>query len=143
VLTGMKDAEVRERAIVEGAWGVVLKSEPADVILTAIERVSRGEVWVDGATAARVLASLSHGRTAGAAACPADALTAAERKIVASVVKHKGAPNKVIADVLNISAHTLRNHLVSIYGKLRIHRRLELVLYAMEHGLDVSEQPRS
>jgi DNA-binding NarL/FixJ family response regulator len=36
---------------------------------------------------------------------------------------------------LHISEHTLRNHLASIYGKLGIYRRLDLVLYGVEHRL--------
>jgi DNA-binding NarL/FixJ family response regulator len=63
-------------------------------------------------------------------------LTGRERWIVMQLVKHKGAPNKVIAYALEISPNTLRNHLASIYAKLGVRRRVELVLYAMERGLD-------
>jgi DNA-binding NarL/FixJ family response regulator len=63
-------------------------------------------------------------------------LTGRERWIVMQLVKHKGAPNKVIACALEISPNTLRNHLASIYAKLGVRRRVELVLYAMERGLD-------
>jgi DNA-binding NarL/FixJ family response regulator len=138
ILTGMKNAEMREQAVMEGAAGVVLKSEPAQVILNAIERVHGGELWLDRSITARVFASMS--RRGDMAMAPGSApLTATERRVIACVVQHKGAPNKVIADALHISGHTLRNHLASIYGKLCIHRRLELVLYAMEHGLDRRE----
>jgi DNA-binding NarL/FixJ family response regulator len=65
-----------------------------------------------------------------------DKLTGRERWIVMQLVKHKGAPNKVIAYALDISPNTLRNHLASIYAKLGVRRRLDLVLYAMERGLD-------
>jgi len=65
-----------------------------------------------------------------------DRLTGRERWIVMQLVKHKGAPNKVIAYALDISPNTLRNHLASIYAKLGVRRRVELVLYAMERGLD-------
>ncbi|HWI14790.1 MAG TPA: response regulator transcription factor [Burkholderiales bacterium] len=135
ILTGMKNTEVREQAMVEGAAGVVLKSEPAQVILNAIERVHSGELWLDRNTTARVFATLARRNGARSQPQPEDLLTTSERRVVAVVVRHKGAPNKVIADALHISGHTLRNHLASIYGKLGIHRRLELVLYAMEHGL--------
>ena len=134
ILTGMKNAEMREQAVMEGAAGVVLKSEPAQVILNAIERVHGGELWLDRSTTARVFASMA--RCTPASTGPGNgALTSTELRVVACVVQHKGSPNKVIADALHISGHTLRNHLASIYGKLSIHRRLELVLYAMEHGL--------
>jgi DNA-binding NarL/FixJ family response regulator len=62
-------------------------------------------------------------------------LTAAVRKVVAAVVRHKGSPNKVVAAFLHLIEHTLRNHLVSIYSKLGIHRRVDLVLYGIGHKL--------
>jgi DNA-binding CsgD family transcriptional regulator len=62
-------------------------------------------------------------------------LTPAERKVVSAVVRHRSAPNKVIAAALNISEHTLRNHLSTIYSKLDIHRRVDLVMYAVERKL--------
>ncbi|HSQ05448.1 MAG TPA: response regulator transcription factor [Burkholderiales bacterium] len=138
ILTGMRDSALCEQAVMQGAAGLVRKCEPAEVILKAIAHVHAGELWLDRSTAGRVFASLSaHGtRTAAVPDSPESLLTARERRIVAAVVQHKGAPAKVIADALNISGHTLRNHLASIYAKLGIHRRLDLVLYAMEHGLD-------
>jgi two-component system, NarL family, nitrate/nitrite response regulator NarL len=137
ILTGMKDSELREKALMEGASGVVLKSEPAQVILDAIQRVHEGELWLDKRTTARLFAQFARerGREHQGAGNPASALTASERRVVASVVQHRGVPNKVIADAMHISAHTLRNHLASIYSKLGIHSRLDLVLHAMEHGL--------
>lgn len=139
ILTGIRDPEVRECAVLEGACGFVHKSEPAEVILKAIAHVHSGELWLDRATTGKVFASLcGQGRNhhGGGKESSASALTSAERRIIAAVVQHKGAPNKVIADALHISSHTLRNHLASIYGKLGVHTRLDLVLYAKEHGLD-------
>ena len=69
-------------------------------------------------------------------------LTATERKIIAAVTKHKGSPNKTIAAALHISSHTLRNHLASIYEKLGVHKRVDLVFYALENGLDIDSPPR-
>jgi len=63
-------------------------------------------------------------------------LTRRERWVVENRVKYRGVPNKAIAPALRISPHTLRNHLSSIYAKLGLRRRLDLVLYAMENGLD-------
>ena len=57
-------------------------------------------------------------------------LTPKERQIVATVVKEKGARNKVIADKLHMSEHTLRNYLTTIYSKLEVEGRMELYLYA-------------
>jgi len=139
ILTGIRDPELRERAVLQGASGMVHKTEPAEVILSAIEHVSRGEIWLDRATTAKVIATLASAGKGkpGEAEDPAIAdLTHKEREIIAAVVQHKGAPIKVIADALCLSSHTVRNHLASIYSKLGVHSRLDLFMYAKERGLD-------
>lgn len=139
ILTGIRDPEIIECAMREGARGMVYKSEPAERILKAIVRVHEGEFWLSRDRMAKILGSvLSDG---GAATehqgVTTDAiLTPAERRIIAAIVRHKGASNKVIASALDISCNTLRNHLASIYGKVGVHTRLDLFLYAKERGLE-------
>lgn len=137
ILTGSRDALTRERAVMQGARGVIHKAEPAEVILKAIVRVHAGETWVDRGTMGRLLNTLAtQRRAAPPARVGYDTLSPAERKVLGAVLRKKGAPNKVIAASLNLSEHTLRNHLSAVYDKLGIHRRVELVLYAIEHKLD-------
>lgn len=132
ILTGLREPAARERAVLAGALGVIHKSEPAEVILKAIERVHAGEPWLERAAIGRVLQNLAR---RGSEPAARDSLTAAERKVVAAVVRQRSAPNKVIAASLHLSEHTLRNHLASIYGKLGIKRRVDLVLHAIEHQM--------
>lgn len=93
----------------------------------------RVHVYCEGETA---WGESGAGAPAGASRADGVRLTGRERWIVSELVKQRGAPNKVIAHALNISPNTLRNHLASIYAKVGVRRRVELVLYAMEHGLD-------
>ena len=130
VLTGSSDPEIHQRAIVLGARGVVHKQQSADVILRAIEKVSGGEIWLDGANLGRVMTALARGKGADPEAAKIAELTPKERQIVTTVVTVKGARNKVIADKLHMSEHTLRNHLTNIYSKLEVEGRMELYLYA-------------
>lgn len=143
ILTGTVDPEIQQHAVIAGASGVVCKSEPAEVILQAVQQVCKGELWLDRNSTARVFDAIRNKTHAGGPDTDPSSrtLTASERKIIAAVAAHKSNPNKYIADELNISGHTLRNHLASIYSKLGIHRRLDLVLYAMENGLDKREAP--
>jgi DNA-binding NarL/FixJ family response regulator len=136
ILSGVTDPLLQERAVLEGASGFVHKSEPAEVILKAIARVSAGELWLEPARAARLFSALCQARRTGTRGDALSLLTPAERKVIAEVVRHKSKPNKVIAGALGISAHTLRNHLASIYDKLALNRRLDLVLFALERHLD-------
>lgn len=137
ILTGSRDGTSHQRAMLAGARGVVHKAEPAEVILKAIVHVHAGEPWLDRGSLGKLLNAFSAtSRRAASEERSAHAtLTAAERRVVSAVVEQKGSPNKVVAATLHISEHTLRNHLASIYSKLGIHRRLDLVLYGVEHRL--------
>lgn len=138
ILTGMRDAAMHERAVLLGARGVVQKEASAETLLHAIDKVCAGEVWLDPALLGKVLGSLTNPRHRVERDLNAQkiaSLTARELEIVAAVVRNKGARNKVIAEHLRMSEHTLRNHISAIYDKLGVTGRLELFLYATEHGI--------
>jgi len=65
-------------------------------------------------------------------------LSQREREVVQLV--GKGLKNKQIAQMLFISDVTVHHHLTSIYSKLEVADRLELVIYAYRNGL--AELPR-
>ena|SRR5215467_1313724 len=46
-----------------------------------------------------------------------------------------GANTKVLADRLQVSPATIRNHVQNIFGKLEVHSRLEAVAWANQHQL--------
>jgi DNA-binding NarL/FixJ family response regulator len=46
-----------------------------------------------------------------------------------------GYTNKDLARELGISENTAKHHLTNIFDKLGVSNRLELVLYAVDHGL--------
>ena len=133
VLTGSTETESHQQAVVLGARGVVSKLESAEVLLRAIDKVAAGEIWLDRLSLSRVLDTVSRGIRPDVHSRRFDSLTARERQIVASVVTEKGARNKVIADKLRMSEHTLRNRLTTIYSKLDVEGRLALYLYATTH----------
>jgi len=140
VLTGDLNPSHHQAAVMHGARGVVLKSQPAEDVLHAIERVHAGEVWLDGSLVSLLLGTLP-GLTAAPAArkdehvCRIDTLTAKERQVIEAVVEYRGAKSLVLADALGMSEHTLRNHLTVIYSKLAVHGKLDLYAYSLEHGL--------
>lgn len=141
ILTGARDMDAHRRAVMAGARGVVRKEEPVDVLVKAIEKVHEGDVWVNRALIGDIMDMLTGSKPA---ANPDDAkitsLTPKEQEVIAAVVRHRGAKSLVIAEDLGISEHTLRNHLTVIYHKLEVHGRLELYVYAKEHGLGAPTQ---
>lgn len=136
ILSGHRDPLLRQQAMMLGASGFIGKDQPAQIILTAIERVQAGELWIDRASMGQVFGALTRHETG----CDPEArriasLTAKERDIIATLARSEGKPNKVLADQLSMAEHTLRNHLSAIYAKLGVRTRLALYMYALRHGL--------
>jgi len=140
VLTGTDDVEEHRGVVIKGAHGVVHKSEPAEMILRAIEKVSEGQIWMNRSLLGEVFDRLTDtGRKDTADIDPSSkriaSLTPRERQIVTTMVSHAGAKQIAVAEKLVMSEHTLRNHLTTIYGKLQVRGRLELHVFASAHGL--------
>ncbi|GAC1498133.1 MAG: hypothetical protein NVS2B12_03500 [Ktedonobacteraceae bacterium] len=62
-----------------------------------------------------------------------DGLTARERETLILVAR--GMVVKEIARSLKVSEKTVRNHISSIYRKLSLYDRSQLVIYALKKGL--------
>ena len=137
VLTGVRDPETHDRAILSGARGVVQKEESPEVILKAIKKVSHGEIWLGREATGRVITKLlDHSDNhASPETTKIASLTSRERDIIDVIIKQGRSTNKQIAGHLNMSEHTLRNHLSSIYSKLEVENRLELAMYAVKHRI--------
>lgn len=129
ILTALRDRARDEEALRAGARGLVLKDAPPDVLLQAIRSVAVGALWFDP----RVLASSKAGDRDDAGAGALAQLTPREREIVALV--GEGLRNDDVAKRLGISEKTVRNHLTTVFDKLGVSGRLELVVYAFQHGL--------
>jgi len=136
ILTGARDPDSHRRAVIAGARGVVRKEEPVDVLLRAIEKVHAGDVWVNRALIGDIMDLLKRRHPVhDEHSAKISSLTPKELSVIATVVRLKGAKSMVLAESLGISEHTLRNHLTVIYHKLELHGRLELYVYAKEHGI--------
>jgi two-component system, NarL family, nitrate/nitrite response regulator NarL len=136
ILTGVRDAEAHHRAVSLGAMGVVRKDNAVDVLIDAIVRVHAGEAWLDPSLTARVLSGMSRpgkARKADPEAAKIATLTEREREVLSIV--GEGLKNKEIASRLFISEWTVRHHLTSIFDKLQVSDRVELILYAYRHNL--------
>lgn len=139
ILTGMRDQETHRQAVRLGAMGVVLKDKAVEVVINAIERVSAGEVWLDPRLTASLISDFTRpGRKMDPEAEKIAALSKREREVVELI--GQGLKNKEIAERLFISEITVRHHLTSIFEKLDVSDRIELMLYAYRHGLAKAPQ---
>ena len=136
ILTGVHDPELHRQAVSLGAMGLVLKEKSIDILLQAIEKVHIGEVWLEPSMVANVLSTMTRkkgGKQPNSEEAKIATLTAREREVIALV--GEGLRNKQIAQRLFISETTVRHHLTSIFSKLAVAERIELVIYAYRHGL--------
>jgi DNA-binding NarL/FixJ family response regulator len=149
------------RALRHGANGVVPRRTSHELFTKSIMTVLAGQFWVSRAMITDFI-HLIRGSNAAAASLtdnnliqsgngqsmrsPASAnssqvevdtsrfgLTRREHQIIGALVD--GQTNKDIASGFGISEYTVKHHLTSIYDKLGVYNRVELVLFAMTHGL--------
>jgi DNA-binding NarL/FixJ family response regulator len=143
LVTGVRAPEEHYRAVQLGAMGMVRKEQGAEVLVQAIEKVHAGEIWLEPALVARALAEISGQHSARAQPADPEAakigrLTPREREVIGLI--GEGLYNKQIAERLSISEATVSHHLTSIFDKLAVANRFDLVIYAYRHGL--AESPR-
>jgi two-component system nitrate/nitrite response regulator NarL len=133
LMTPLTDSQYHVQAVQNGAMGVVLSQKSPDVLYKAIEKVYEGEVWLDRSLMARVLSTSHKNGRSDTVPRKIALLSAREREIISLV--GAGLKNQQIADQLFLSDVTVRHHLTSIFKKLNVNDRLELVIYAYQNDL--------
>lgn len=133
VLTGLRSSDSQRKAMRAGAMGIVLKEQAAETLIKAIKKVHHGEVWLDRLTMGSVLKEMTEEKQADPDQNKIATLTEREREVVGLV--GEGLKNKQIAAKLFISETTVTHHLSSVFSKLAVSDRLELIIYAFRHGL--------
>lgn len=135
ILTGLRHPEIGRKVTALGARGIVLKEHASEALLKAIECVHRGELWMDRSLMASMISDFQRPPEAKVdpEAVKIQTLTPRERDVIALI--GEGLKNKDIAKRLFLSETTVRHHLTSVFAKLEVSDRLELVIYAYRHGL--------
>jgi DNA-binding NarL/FixJ family response regulator len=135
VLTAETEQEVHKSCLKAGAHGLVVKTQAAEQVVEAITRVSNGEMWFDQGLMAAVVQELTRpiDEPVLAEVEKIKSLSPREREVIELV--GEGLKNVAIADRLFISDTTVRHHMTSIFSKLDLTSRLELVIFAFRHGL--------
>ena len=133
VLTGVQNPDSHRLAIRRGAMGIVLKEHAADLLLRAIQKVHEGEVWIDRSMVGSVIQELNKPVDVDPEKARITSLTDREREVITLV--GEGLKNRQIAERLFITETTVTHHLSSVFSKLEVSDRLELLIYAFRHGL--------
>ena len=133
VLTGVQNPDAHRRAIRRGAMGIVLKEHAADQLLKAIMKVNDGEVWIERSMMGSMIQEFNKPALVDPEVAKIESLTDREREVIALI--GEGLKNKQVGERLFISETTVTHHLSSVFSKLEVSDRLELIIYAFRHGL--------
>ena len=123
------------RALEAGAAGYVLKKAASEDLISAVRAIARGEAFFYPPMARKLLDDyLGHAKSQPPTGPPGyEELSDREREIMFLLVR--GLSNQEIAENLVISPSTVQTHRTHILRKLDLRATVDLVRYAIRHGL--------
>jgi two-component system, NarL family, response regulator NreC len=131
ILTAHEDESMLREAVQAGAAGYIIKRAVESELINAILSVSRGDLYVHPAMTRALLKETSLFPSMPEPSV--ESLTPREIEVLRLIAK--GYTNGQIAKELSLSVRTVESHRANLMGKLELRSRVELVRYAMEHGL--------
>ncbi len=123
--SGCLQEQLIARAVALGADAYVLKTQPLQRLLAAIDAVVKGEKYFDPA-----VAQFNSGTTH---LMGWQALTVREQEVARLIAE--GRTTKEAATILGVSAKTLDKHRTSMMNKLGVHDAVSVTRYALVAGL--------
>ncbi|MGH8687738.1 MAG: response regulator [Burkholderiales bacterium] len=120
------------RALNAGAHGYVLKESAGDEVVEAIRAVHAGKRYLSHKISEAMIDDFLRD---GVRVSPLDSLSLRERDVLQLVVE--GQTNNAIAQKLSLSPKTVETYRTRIMRKLNVPDTVELVKFAMRHGLTV------
>jgi DNA-binding NarL/FixJ family response regulator len=124
-------------AVRAGAGGFLLKDQAPDQLAAAVRTIAAG----DGIVSPRATARLLHEFVPPAARPAAGGLTDREVQLVRLMAR--GLSNEELAAAAFISRATVKTHVSNILSKLHLTSRIQIVVWAYEHGLAGPPHPRA
>lgn len=131
-LTMHADMAYAAEAFRVGAAGYVLKKSAAAELVTAIQEVLKGGVYVTPPIAKAMMRDAFSGRVSKAAR-PGASMTPRQREVLQLVAE--GHSIKEIASILGLSPKTVEFHKYRIMEVLDIRTTAQLTQYAVKHGV--------
>ncbi len=120
-------------ALRSGAVGYILKGADVQDLLGAVRTVYRGEVYLYPTVTKKLLGDYLRRVETGDDPGSFGNLTERERDVLKLIAA--GKTTAEIARVLILSPHTVQTHRDHIMEKLNLHRKAELIRYAIQNGL--------
>jgi DNA-binding NarL/FixJ family response regulator len=130
ILSMHRDPVYVRESLRVGAKGYLLKEDTEENLLSAIRNVAKGNAFLSPAIADVIVTDFRKH-----VSNPLDLLTAREREVLYLIAE--GQTNKEAAMRLNLSVYTIEAHRSRIMEKLNLHSSVDLVRFAIRHGVIV------
>jgi len=127
VLSASEQTEDIKKLLAAGALGYITKASPSDVILSALQQVLAGTVYVPPS-----LQEFTNDAEAPAAV-QSGALTSRQLQVMREMAK--GRSNRQIGETLQVTEGTVKLHVAAIFRLLKVNNRTEAVLVIQKMGL--------
>ncbi len=130
ILTIHNEVEYLLKAIDIGVDGYILKDSDSDLLISAIRNVYRGETYIQPNMATKLLKKVQ--------------VMDREEKIKSTLTKREvqvlklitnGLLNREIAQTLDISEKTVKNHVSNIFRKIDVNDRTQAAVYAIKNDI--------
>lgn len=134
IFTAVGDADHVCDSILAGACGYILRGAPTEEISAAVRAAARGESLLSPKVAVTLIEEFR--RIEGLDGVPAGdrpALTERELEVLRLITE--GRDNPEIAERLDISVHTVKNHVSNILAKLEVGNRIQAAVSAVRKHL--------
>lgn len=133
ILTVFNDSDKIFRAVCAGANGYLLKTAPKSDVVSAVRQAADGGAPMGAEVAERVLTLFARLAKKQRPQTADYGLSPRETEVLEQMAE--GLVTKQIAAALDVSVHTVTNHIRSIYAKLHVNTNTGAVAKAIREGL--------
>jgi DNA-binding NarL/FixJ family response regulator len=134
VLSAISGQKYLAEAIEAGAAGVMHKSTPMSDLVEAVRRLAAGEQLLSQQEVIEALRYIGRERESHREAQALnEKLTPREREVLQALAE--GLSDKEIAQRLHVGVGTVHSHVANILSKLEVSSRLQVLVFAVRHGL--------
>ncbi len=121
------------KALKSGAKGYLLKDSAEHDLINAVKTVSEGKAFFSPAISKMLVEDYVRQMQEQKVEDSFDLLTTREREVLQLLAE--GRSNKDVANILDLSLHTVETHRGRIMQKLNLHSGAELILYSIRKGV--------